>query len=286
MLNPQQWNVAFSQLDALRRNIPRSVPEARVEEYHAILHSLQVASRDENLVGFRVPESELKPIVVSARRGTRRSPGHATYSKSKYCDASFFRRQVEALWQYVQRTQPQTSADRTNVDKPKDYWAMSDGELEQLAAKINVPPASMTPSGDWYIDRDRIIDALLKRDRALRQSQPSQVIHVNGDMYGSSIQQGTVGSSATINFKSIEADVKNILARIRNSVDEIDLSPDAKAQLSADANTIEAQLQSPHPKPAVITECLRSARTILEGAAGSVIASGIVFEIAKLLAHH
>lgn len=77
---------------------------------------------------------------MSARRGTRRSPGHATYSKGKYCDASFFKRQVEALWQYVQRTQPQTPAARTNVDKPKDYWAMSDGELEQLAAKINVPP--------------------------------------------------------------------------------------------------------------------------------------------------
>lgn len=144
----------------------------------------------------------------------------------------------------------------------------------------------MTPSGDWYIDRDRIIDALLKRDRALRQAQPSQVIHVDGGMYGSSIQQGTVESNVTINFKSIELDVKNVLTKIRNSVEEIGLSPDAKAQLSADVNTIEAQLQSPHPKPAVITECLRSARTILEGAVGGVIASGIVFEIAKLLAHH
>jgi len=105
-------------------------------------------------------------------------------------------------------------------------------------------------------------------------------------MYGSSIQQGTSASNVTINFKSTESDVKNVLANIRNSVEQIDLSPAAKSQLSAEVNTIEAQLSSPHPKPSIITECLHSAKTILEGATGNVIASGIVIEIAKLLAHH
>jgi hypothetical protein len=60
------------------------------------------------------------------------------------------------------------------VGRQTDYWSLTDGELEQLAAKINVPPASKTPSGDWYIDRDRIIDALLKRDKALQESEPQQ----------------------------------------------------------------------------------------------------------------
>jgi len=196
MLNQQQWNVAFAQLDALRKNMPRSVTEARVAEYHAILHALQVASRDESLVNFRVPDSEVKPIVLSARRGTRRFAGHATYSKEKYCDAEFFKRQVEALWRYIQGTQAQSQTGKGDVGKQNDYWSMTDGELEQLATQINVRAASMMPRGDRYIDRDRIIDALLKRDKALRESdpQPSHVVHVNGDMYGSNIQQGTSAS--------------------------------------------------------------------------------------------
>jgi len=68
----------------------------------------------------------------------------------------------------------------------------------------------MTPGGEWFIDRDRIIDDLLKRDKALRENkpQPSHVVHVNGDMYGSSIQQGTSASIVTINFKAIELDVR------------------------------------------------------------------------------
>jgi hypothetical protein len=83
----------------------------------------------------------------------------------------------------------QSQPEKRKVAKQMDYWSMSDGELEQLAAKINVPPASTTPSGEWYIDRDRIIDALLKRDKALREIEPQQSVDVSGDMHGSGIQQ-------------------------------------------------------------------------------------------------
>lgn len=287
-MNQQKWNVAIVQLDALRKDVPRLVTEERVAEYHVIVAKLQELSGDDNVLIFRIPDGEMKQTVVGGSRPTRRHPGHVTYSKDKYCDVHYFKRQVEALWQYVQKIKPGTEQANGNTDKPTDYWSLSDGELERLASRINVPPASLTPNGEWFIDRDRIINTLLKRDQALRESnsQSSHVVHVDGGMYGSSIQLGTSDSNVTINFKTLESDVKNILANIRGSVDKIDLPEIAKRQLSADANTIEVQLASPQPKTSVIRECLHSARTILEGAAGSAIASGIVIEIAKVLAHH
>ena len=200
MLNQQQWNVALAQLDSLRKNVPTSVTQGRVEEYHAMVFALQAASGDSSLLSFRIPESEVKPIVVSVRLGSRRATGQTNYSKEKYCDAKFFKRQVEALWQYIQRAQNQSLLEKNVVGEQLDYWSMSDAELEQLAMKINLPPASMTPRGEWYIDRDRIIDALLKRDKALRESapQPSHIVHVSGNMYGSNVQQGTSASNAEI----------------------------------------------------------------------------------------
>lgn len=53
----------------------------------------------------------------------------------------------------------------------KDYWKMDDKELEALAEKYHIPPTTLyedDPDSDWYVDRDRIINALLVRDNALR----------------------------------------------------------------------------------------------------------------------
>ena len=48
---------------------------------------------------------------------------------------------------------------------------------------------------------------------------------------------------------------------------------------SSDIETIESQIKSPRPKSTIIKECLASIRTILEGAAGSMIAALLVQQI-------
>ena|SRR5258708_3821429 len=174
------------------------------------------------------------------------------------------------------------------MDQPTDYWSMSDSELELLAIKYNISPISRAGAqGEhWYVDRDRIIDALLKRDRALRAGEPqpsrSSVINV-GTMYGSTIQQGTEHTSATIDYKSKESGLRHLLGQIRGSTNALELSPAALTQLEVDIQTVEAQLSSPHPKPVVVAESLQSMRNILEGIVGSLVASGLVLEISKYL---
>jgi hypothetical protein len=53
----------------------------------------------------------------------------------------------------------------------KDYWRMPEKELTKLAEANNIPPTSLykdDPDSDFYFDRDRVINALLVRDNALR----------------------------------------------------------------------------------------------------------------------
>src|ERR1700682_1669187 len=99
-----QWNVNIVRLEALRQNIPSLIGENIVRDYNAIVHALQVASHDENMVHFRIPDSELKPRVVSVQRAGRRYPSRTNYSKDNYCDGGLFKRQIQALWGYIQKT--------------------------------------------------------------------------------------------------------------------------------------------------------------------------------------
>ena len=103
-----QWNVNIVRLEALRQNVPSLIDEAIVREYNAIVLALQAASHDENMVHFRIPDAELKPRVVSVQRAGRRSPGRINYSQGNYCDSNLFKRQLEGLWGYIQKTESQT----------------------------------------------------------------------------------------------------------------------------------------------------------------------------------
>lgn len=285
MRDHKQWAIAYAQLDALRKNIPAWIDEGEVHRYHSVLDSLAAAS-GEDLAAFHIPTTELKPKVNSWRMGTRRAPAEVNYSEKNYCDDDYFKRQVQGVWQYIQTLEGRKD-EANHVNGPKDYWAMNDTELERHANKYHIPPWTRTGANleHWFVDRDRIIDSLLKRDAAHRAGNPapsSNVVHVE-NMYGSSIQQGTQGSNVTINFKANESDLRSVLAKIKNSVDGIELSPAAKGQLTVDIGTVEVQLSSPNPRSSIITECLQSMKTILENAAGSLLASGFVVEVNKFL---
>lgn len=286
LLDEKRWTSAWARFQALRKNIPDEIDEEQVREYNSLLMDL-VMSSGQSLFEFEIPNDLLKPKLLWARRGTRRQPGYASYSKKRYCDLTDFRRRIDDVWNYFQSLQAEEGG-TTRMDEPKDYWSLSDDELERLGAKYNLRPISRAGAqGEyWYVDRDRVIDALLKRDAALRSGSstaaPSNVVNV-GTMYALSIQQGTDSSTANINFKTNDPDLKNVLKMVRDSANQIPLGNAAKAQLMADMGTAEAQLSSPHPKPSIITECLHSMRVILETAAGSAIAAGLLLEISKFL---
>ena len=83
---------------------------------------------------------------------------------------------------------------------------MPDDQLETVARNYNIPPYSRTGSKleHWYVDRVRIIDELLKRDDPEPAAPTYQI--TEGNMYGSSIQQGTDRSSVVIDYGAKQVD--------------------------------------------------------------------------------
>ena len=286
MKNPKLWAGAFSQFEALRSHIPPTIDERRVQEYHDLLTQLQVAS-GEDFTRFRIPPSEMQPRIVSVIRGTRRFPGQTNYSKDKYGSEDFFRRQIDGLRRYISTLSTSSENGKQSVDD-KDYWSMSDEELETLANKLHIPPWGRAgKEGEhWFVDRGHIISQLVNRDQALKGEQAVPNVINIGSMEGSVIQQGTKDSSVQIKLESNDAELLRLLTQIRETIDQLGLAESAKEQLSIDIQTTEVQIKAPHPKPGIIAESLHSINIILQSAIGHGIASGLVVEIAKYLTSH
>jgi len=128
------YEVNLSRLDALRQRLPPLIDENIVCDYNSIVHALQVASRDENMVHFRIPQSEVRPRVVSAVRGTARRPGRVNYSRDNYCDSHFFERQISGLWNYIQKvglakTEPKQES---NIPPSREWHP----EIEQVSREL------------------------------------------------------------------------------------------------------------------------------------------------------
>jgi hypothetical protein len=276
MRDEKKWILAKSEFQALRKNIPNLIDTGLVAEYHAILQ-LFIDSSGEDFSSFRIPNSQLAPMITGFRVATPRYPGTKFYSDEKYCERDFFQRKIDALFHYLQTVEsaPQSAS---QADSPIDYWSLGPAQLEVLALQYNIGGYGDQRGG---INRDIIIEQLLKRDRALRPGRPpAHSIHV-GTMTGSVIQQGSSQSLATITFQT--SDIKNVVEQVKAAMATLPLTEDQCHDLALDIQTIEPQLASPRPKTAIVAECLRSMRTILEGIVSSAVATGLVNELAKYL---
>jgi hypothetical protein len=110
----------------------------------------------------------------------------------------------------------------------------------------------------------------------------SQDIHIHGPITGSVIQQGS-HNAATVNYQT---DVEKILEEIRPLLNAAKLTSEAKQELRAEFATVEAQIQSPKPKHAIIRESLQSARHILEHAFGAGMAHIYFPILVEFFKHH
>lgn len=165
-------------------------------------------------------------------------------------------------------------------DISKDYWSMSTEQLEGLASQY-----SIGGYGDQRgnVDRDIIITALIRRDKAMRPKSGSVHHHLTnyGTIAGSNIQQGSPGANANVTY-TID-DHRKMVQQIREAIPELDLSSEQKRTVETDLQTVELQLNSGSPRKAILNECWSSVRNILEGLAGSLIATSLLHELAKLV---
>lgn len=133
---------------------------------------------------------------------------------------------------------------------------------------------------EWAInlERDGIIGEGMTFSPDERRAAASTVYNIQnyiGTMNRSQVQQGTCDSSQAMTMGLDVSAVVSILKELSKALRSADVPADIKKEIEADVQSIKSQLRSPNPKPSIVKECLRSIRSILEQAAGSVIAGGI-----------
>jgi hypothetical protein len=106
MDDDRKWHLAWAQLDAFSKNLPGSIEEKHVAEFHAALDLLYEAT-GEDISPFRIPDEEVKPVPTSIRRRSYSwRPGRTTYSAEKYCDRDLMLRKIDAVCGYFKKLQP------------------------------------------------------------------------------------------------------------------------------------------------------------------------------------
>jgi hypothetical protein len=120
-------------------------------------------------------------------------------------------------------------------------------------------------------------------EREAAHRNPQHITNFYGPVQSAQVQQG-VGHAVQVSVVGSPdpAGVRSFIAALRAEVSALGLGENAQAEVEAQARTIEAQLDSPTPKPSILREGLHSIRAVLEGAAGGVAAQ-LLLQLGKLL---
>jgi hypothetical protein len=120
------------------------------------------------------------------------------------------------------------------------------------------------------------------RKKKETEEQPSHIINIHGPVTGSIIQQGD-HTTATLNYVT---EVEKVLEELRPTLNAAKLTAEAKQELRAEFETVEAQTKSPRPKHTIIKQSLESARHILEHAFGAALAHSYYPLLIEFLSRH
>lgn len=134
------------------------------------------------------------------------------------------------------------------------------------------------------LERDGILGEGLSfsvDERRIAAGHVYNITHFHGSVSGSQIQQFSTDSTQSQSSGPDLAALARFVGQLRESAPELALSPEKQEELQADLATIDTQLRSPNPKGPVIRESLRSIRNTVEGATGSLIASGILSQLSR-----
>jgi hypothetical protein len=94
---------ALARFEGFRNNLPVTISENQVKEYHSIVDAIGLATGETQLHIFKIGDHELEHKVIG-RRGMSFSgrPGSVKRSQDKRCDSNRFQSQVDALSHYLE----------------------------------------------------------------------------------------------------------------------------------------------------------------------------------------
>lgn len=141
---------------------------------------------------------------------------------------------------------------------------------------------------NWCMDLER--DGILGEGLTFNTKEKETAAHANytinyhGPVTNSQIQQGSDHSTQSMSVAGLDAKaLTEFMASLNTHLADLKLGVTETRQVQAEVSTVETQLSSPRPSYVILRESLRSIRNILEGCAGSLLASQLIIEIGKFL---
>lgn len=110
-----------------------------------------------------------------------------------------------------------------------------------------------------------------------------QITYNIGSMQNSQLQQDSPGASQNLHVGADLSKIVALISEIKDSMGQFGLNSDFENELKTEISTIEIQSKSPKPKSSIISESLKSIRSILESATGNIAAASFLAQIANLL---
>lgn len=115
-----------------------------------------------------------------------------------------------------------------------------------------------------------------KEEKQVASQTTYQVTNNIQNMHNSQLQQDSAGANQSLNVIEHPTDLRMFIDEYKKLNLQLDISDDQRKELDTDVSMIELQLDSPKPKPTIISESVKSIRNILEGISGSVLATGLL----------
>ncbi|MDP2301651.1 MAG: hypothetical protein Q8N03_04405 [Ignavibacteria bacterium] len=125
--------------------------------------------------------------------------------------------------------------------------------------------------------------ALSNPEESTTYFPPVSIINIH-HMENSQIQQGNINSKQIVNLTiGNNNNFKDFIEILKRRKSELKLDIEDEKELDAEISTIEAQLNSSKPKKNILLESIGSLTSILESAAGSILATELLPKIPLLL---
>jgi len=276
--DPNKWNLALARFSGFTQSVREPYDEDKVQVYENIVAALEGAA-SADLSSFKIPAERLKRRVINARKSSfSGQPDHTQYSDHKECDPEFFRSQLLGLANYI----PIIKGDSSKPGS-SPYESLSDDQLKTLLADRKLKPKRVTDvAGERYVFERADGIAKLLRDDVGQSSQAVSHISNVYNIRDSNIVQNSPGSSIskTLGFKSEE--LRKIVAELKLFSAIEGIAPENQKQIKTDAATLDVQLESGNPNPAIVGASLESAKAIVEQA-GVAQGQGVLAAIRSYL---
>lgn len=246
--------------------------DVKIPDYRRVSGSMRCVHPTRGFVPFRLDEEELSEKLSSF---PLREPISVVERRARSSDRESYLEYPAGLERSLMGVMQPTPLQPVLLIAPDEFARIADAAKNiVLDWSLRLEKDGIRGQGMTFSEKERHL--------AARQS----AVYVT-NIYGavdSQVQVGATDSTQSIRPEKIDTEeIQRLVGILRDTIKELSLKPDTERELAAEITTIESQSKSPKPKMIILSEAFRAIRSILESAAGSVVAAGILQQFPALL---